>query len=304
MDHSNIAAVPPEIKPLASRASVDTIEVFLGRPPAGLRRRIERATGQCAQIKDCVDRTGHWQGARVIFNRPTPACLAVIADISRVERQSTICRVDVAVDFRVNSESDVDALADWIDHHVVLKWRSSRTRKRVVKSTVYWCDARKGRNIALYRKRDCVVRMELRLFSTASVRRAGLDDLTKLVSINPQGLFNHHVKARRFTERFKIKAIREAVKQERKRAAAIKNRRNKQTQQFVDRYRSRIRQRVRHVLNQIDAQSMGRRGTENINLDFLEHGPVNLSQRRRQARSAPSPRLGEGWGEGGGVERR
>jgi hypothetical protein len=39
----------------------------------------------------------------------------------------------------------------------------------------------------------------------------------------------------------------------------------------MDRYRSRIPQRVRYVLEQIDAQNMGGwRGTENVSLDFLK----------------------------------
>ena len=56
----------------------------------------------------------------------------------------------------------------------------------------------------------------------------------------------------------------------RKRTAGTNgSRRSKRTQQFIDRYRSRIPYRVRSILDQVDAQSIGRRGTENVSLDFL-----------------------------------
>ena len=269
----NIRRAPPPT-PLTTRASVDTVELFLRRPPMGLRRRIERVVGRRVQIEDCTDRTGHWQGVRVIVNRPTLASLAVLEGINRAERGSVICRVDIAIDFEMNTEGEADALAEWIDHHVVLKWRSSKTRKMDYRTTMYWCDARRGRNLVRYQKRQRrhVVRLEMQFYRAASVRRAGLGDLTELPSTSPRKLFDHHIKARRFTDKFKIKAMREAAVQERKRAAKkIERQRNKRTQQFLDRYRASVPRRALYVLEQIDAQNMGGgRGTENVSLDFLK----------------------------------
>ncbi len=263
------APLPPT--PLKTTASVDTIELFLRIPPRGLRSRIERVIGRRCQIEELVDRTGHRQGVRVIFNKPTLDVLAIIAEINRAERQSAISRVDFAFDFYVEGADEEDALADWIDQYVVLKWRSARTRKIYYGTTVYWCDGHKGRNLVLYRKRPGVVRMEMRFYRAASVRRAGLNDLAELPTINPQRLFDHHVNAMRFTERYKVKVMREAVAQDRNRTATtVERRRSKRTQQFVDRYRASIPRRARYVLEQVDAQNIGgRRGTEKVSLDFL-----------------------------------
>jgi Phage replication protein CRI len=224
--------------PLKSQATIDTVELFM-RATRGLRGSIERATGRSAQIKDC----GRW-GVRVIFNRPTATCLTCIADIMRRERHCTICRVDVAVDLHVNSEDEADALTDWLDRHLVLRWRSSKTRKLVIDTTVYWCDQTKGRNIAVYRKHRQTVRLELRFYRAASVRRAGLDDPTALACINPKRLIDHHLTARRLTERHKRKVMRRAGS-------------------------ARMARRARHILDLIDAQNIGRCGTETVSLDFL-----------------------------------
>jgi hypothetical protein len=122
-------------------------------------------------------------------------------------------------DFEMDTEGEAELLGGWIDHHVVLKWRSSKTRKTEYRTTTYWCDARKGRNLVRYQKRQRqrrrVVRLEMRFYRAASVRRAGLSDLSELPHINLQHLFDHHVKAMRFTDRFKIKMMREAAAKER-----------------------------------------------------------------------------------------
>jgi hypothetical protein len=60
-----------------------------------------------------------------------------------------------------------------------------------------------------------VVRLELRFYRAQTVRRANLDDLVKLRSINPKKVFEHNIKARRLTEKYKIKATRKAVKEDR-----------------------------------------------------------------------------------------
>jgi hypothetical protein len=258
--------------PLMTRASVDTVEIFLRRPPSGLRRQVEKTVGRRVLIRECFDRYGQRQGVRLAVNRPTSACLAILESIHRAERGSAISRVDIAIDFEMKTEEEAIALAEWIDHHLVLKWRSSKTKKMEFRTTTYWCDARKGRNLVRYQNRQnrCVVRLEMRFLRAASVRRTGLNDLSGLPHLNPRNLFDHHVKARRFTDRFKIKAMREAVAKERKRVLKkTAGKRSRQIEEFLDRYRASVPRRIRYVLDQIDAQNMGRHGTEDIDLAFL-----------------------------------
>lgn len=261
----DIPVVPPEIKPLATTASVDTIEVFARRLPKGFRRRIESACGRRVEIKPC-----HQHGVMVIVNRPPLEVLSVLHTLVNDRVFACASRVDVALDFKMQSLKAADALVEWFDHHLVLKWRSSKTRKMIIRTTVYWCDRHKGRNIALYQKRGRVVRLEMRFKRAASVRRAGLDDLQRLPSVNPKLLFDHHCKARRFTERFKLRSMRKAASREMGRALNTKEkRRSRRMQRFLDRYRARIPHRARQVLESIDAQSTGRRGTEDLSLDWL-----------------------------------
>ena len=101
-----------------------------------------------------------------------------------------VIRVDIAFDFVMNSEEEANALMDWIDHHLRLRWRPSRSRKRWIDSaeerrmgrpcrpgrTIYWADKRGRRNLILYNKSRNVLRLEMKFFSTASVRRANLAD--------------------------------------------------------------------------------------------------------------------------------
>ena len=132
--------------------------------------------------------------------------------------------------------------------------------------TIYWCDKHRGRNIALYRKRDRVVRLELRFYRAQTVKRAGLHDLVKLPSINPKKVFEHNIKARRLTKKYKINAMRKAVKEDR--IKALKNPRSSNCI-FSDQYRSKIGKRTYNILSRIDGQRLGIKRRGDVSLDFL-----------------------------------
>jgi hypothetical protein len=263
----NIPAAAPEIK--AARTSVDTIEVFAQRLPLGFRRQVEAILQRRVQIKRCR------HGFLVPINRPPAQVLPILNWLIK-NRHFGACasRVDVAYDFDMEGPDEADALTEWIDHIVVLKWRSSRTHKTNYGTTVYWADKHKGRNIAVYRKGFNTIRLELRFFRAATVRRAGLDDLSKLPQINPKELFDHHVKGRHLTKTYKIKAMRKAVKEDKERATKnpMVNASN-----FTDIYRSRIAMRIQNLLNRIDGQSLGSRGIEDVSLECLRI-PVLLTR--------------------------
>lgn len=164
------------------------------RAPAGLRKAIEGAIGRRTLIMPCRDSTGHQQGVRAIVNRVPIAALPVLANLQRADDCVT-CRVDIAIDIRLPDEPTADVVADWLDRHLVLKWRSARTRKAWVGRTIYWSDARRARNLVLYPKSRTMIRLELRFLNAAAVRRAGLSDPAALAGLDPAALFEHHVKA-------------------------------------------------------------------------------------------------------------
>jgi len=262
MENTRRQAPPP--RPLRTIASIDTVEIFARWLPKGFRRQIECAVGKRVRIEPCLDRGGLVVGERVCANRP-PAAVLPLLDALVKNRCYSACetRIDLAYDFEMETPEAADTLMAWIDHHIVLKWRSSMTGKMEYGGTIYWCDKARGRNIALYRKGDRVVRLELRFYRAQAVRRAGLDDLVKLPLINPKKVFEHNIKARRLTERYKINAMRKAVKEDR--INTLKNPGSSNCI-FNDQYRSKIGKRTYNILSRIDGQRLGIKGREDVSL--------------------------------------
>lgn len=265
-----ILGCAPEIT--SARASKDTIEVFAQRLPRGFRRNVEAILQRPMRTKPCR------YGPLVQINRP-PLQVLPILDWLIKSRQFGACvsRVDFAYDFDTQGPDEADALTEWIDHNVILKWRSRRTHKTASYSiddggneygrpTNYWCDKHKGRNIALYRKRLNTVRLELRFYRAATVKRLGLNDLFEIPQINPKRLFDHHIKGRRLKESYKLKIVRRIIKEDREREIKIPTR---STSNFMDIYRSRIAAQAYSIVDRICGQNLGRNGIEDVSLDFL-----------------------------------
>lgn len=256
-----IPAPRPRIR--AASASVDTIEVFARHLPRGLRRAIEAIIGRRAQITPRIVR-GRVIGHRIAVNRPPLAVLPVLADlVSDRALHAVVSRIDVAYDFATD---DPSGLMAWLVEYIVLKWRSRRASMWRVKTTTYWCDRHKGRNVAVYHKRRHVVRFELRFLRAAAVRRAELDDLFQLPEIDPEVLFRHHVKACNLSERRVRRIVRRTVAGERTASAKSLRRRS----EFVDAYRSRIAERVRGFFVRFEEdQRLVAFAGEDVNLDHL-----------------------------------
>lgn len=257
----NIPAPRPRIR--AASASIDTIETFCPMFPRAFVGDVESIVGRRPEV-----RRGDHGGFRIGINRPPAQVLPVIRQhVEDRENRAVVRRVDLAYDLTTD---DPDGLAAWLDHRLVLKWRSPSARKVVYRTTIYWCDKTKARNIALYQKRSDVIRLELRFFRAATVRRAGLHDLDRLPTINPKELFDHNVRAWRLSEKYAIKVMRNAVKDD------IKRSRGKNGSRFLDAYRSTIAKRVRSILLRIDGQMLGRSASEDVDLELL-HIPEELT---------------------------
>jgi hypothetical protein len=272
----NIPAPAAAPTPEATVATIDTIELFVRRPPAGLRSRLREAQGASIGWKP-YRRAGQFWGARVTVNRPNRATIGLMARLVRDRSIGcTVKRVDVAVDFSVEDYAEADAMAWWLYLNVKLKWRSPRGRKRrwdqdprYLEGDEFWAlwsGGHASRDLCVYVE-GCRVRMEVRFQKPTAVRRAGLDRLDQIENLEVQRIVDHNIKAERITERRIISITRRTHKEDMVRHRA---RRMRQSYPVVDYYRSRIPARTRRILTTaIDMhETKFERGTENITMDL------------------------------------
>jgi hypothetical protein len=187
------------VKPTTTRATADTVELFCrGYLPKGFRKTVERAQGARIKIKPCIDRTGFTQGFRAAINRPRRAGLPVLQKIIDTDRRFCVSCTDCAIDFDFANPADADGWFAYLRQNLCLKWsRGRRYLDLMDRGTVYWSEAGGRRNLILYRKTPCKIRLELRLLNARPVARADLSDPKNLAELNPQNLFARHMSARR-----------------------------------------------------------------------------------------------------------
>jgi hypothetical protein len=270
----------PDIELERVTATVDTIELFFVRPPIGLRRAIEEPLGRRIEIKECRDRTGYLRGVRAIINRPNLAILPVLSQLRN--RGGCTCRVDVALDFVMESEDAAKVLRNYLEQRVVMKWRPAG-RRSWRGTTTYWVDIeeRKPRNLCLYWRSLNTIRFEVRFLNSRAVRRAGLDDPSELKHLNPLPLFQHNIKVVHFTDQYVKKAMQRTVRDDRlKHLSKGTGKRpvteaKKRSDQFNDQYRAHLPRRVRHIFDTMGMQEFVSRAypdraIRKVSLDFLQ----------------------------------
>lgn len=255
----SFARAARDIGPIRTTASIDTIELFFRKAPAGLRTRLEAALGRRIEIKQCVDATGYTQGFRAVVNRPNLSALKVAGILSGANSSGGVFRIDIAADCDTSSELSSKILARFLARHLVLKWRSPTAEMQEVGSTVYWANGSRTRNVCVYYKRPLTIRIELRFLCSRSVSRAKLAHLDRLAQLNPRQILAHNLKLVAFTENYIQKAIRRAVCKDRhqhlQRRANASVPRSSNLQGFADRYRAGIAPRVEHILRHLDMQA-------------------------------------------------
>ena len=271
----SFARAARDIGAVKVRPSIDTIELFIRWAPKGLRTRIEAALGRRIEIKPCLDATGYRHGVRAIINRPSRRVLTVASQLLKENRSACVFRVDVAVDFETVTERSADALESFLDTHLVLKWRPAASTKLSVRSTVYWANGCRSRNLTMYYKRARTIRLELRFLNSRSVRRAKLANPATLARLNPRKLLAHNLKLVALTERQISNMKRRAVSKDRKRH--IQKRadasRSGNSELFLDRYRSGIAGCVETLLRRINMQE-GRSSFRTTSLDSVPIGAL------------------------------
>ena len=260
----NISNDRPGINPAATRASIDTIELFVRRVPRGFPAQMGKLFGKRIEVKEVRDRTGHFRGLRIPINRPRSRDIPILARIAR-DRALGCCvsRVDIAVDIHTESAEEAAELIAQLDRHLVLKWRGRGATKVRIGETVYWADRRRARNLVVYPKGSQIVRTELRFQGARAVRRAGLDRLEDLENLDVQKLITHNIKAERPTERSTERAARKTFQEE------LRRNRTTRAHPVTDTYRSRIPNRVRSILSKADAQSRKGSGAERLSMELL-----------------------------------
>jgi hypothetical protein len=261
-----------KFKPLSAAASIDTVELFFVKPPKGLRTSIESKLGRRVRIQPCLDKTGYSRGVRAVINRPTRALLPVLTSLVRDNRGACMHRVDIAVDLTMASQALADEFANFIDQHLVLKWRPTTASKDAYNTTKYWANGCRTRNLACYDKDLRKLRLELRFLNASSVRRGHLHIPGAWHSLNPLKHFERHLKVAMFTNRHVQKTMRRIVEKDRRSHIEKRTRSRKNTHSVVvDIYRARLAQRVQLFLDRIDMQLLLAR---NSSLGCVESLPL------------------------------
>jgi hypothetical protein len=226
-------------------AYVDTLEVFFRYRPKGLLSEMWAILSRPVWFESCKDRSNKVQGYRLIVQHPNIAALRVLDDYQQKHR-GVLCRVDIAFDFSPRPHVEANALIEWINQHVLLRWRRP-VNMLDVEATLYWTrqsdrDRRSNRDIAFYSHRpskmtgelDCI-HLELRLQNASAIKREKIERSTDLIDLDPQALFRKHIRLVSYNpQERKQHVIRNTVKHDRL------TYRSKQTSAFTDRYRSSI----------------------------------------------------------------
>jgi hypothetical protein len=134
-------------------------------------------------------------GWRLILNQPSPATILALDSLA-LRYKGVISRLDIAVDVPAAD------LQDQVRQTAVLRWRPKGQMYDSANVT-YWIDYRNRRpyrNLAVYADKasritgEACVHLELRFMRAQSVRAQGIHRPRDLLNINPQALFDKHIK--------------------------------------------------------------------------------------------------------------
>jgi hypothetical protein len=226
-------------------AYTDTIEVFFPYRPKGLMKQIRAMTRQAVWFAPCIDPLGNVRGYRLIVHQPNIPTLRTL-DEWQSAHHGRLCRLDIAFDFTPRPHVDPQELIEWIERHVMLRWRRPGNMLDI-EQTLYWIEQRgrnkrSSRDAALYTDRhskltgelDCI-HLELRLQNASTIRKEDIAIASDIITLDPRLLFYKHIRLVTFpAKEIKKRYVRNTVKHDRL------TYRSKQTSAFTDRYRSSI----------------------------------------------------------------
>jgi hypothetical protein len=195
-------------------AYVDTITILVEfPPPSGLLSKLRRMARNRMKADDAMrpDRANpdiqHPYGKIIALAQPTEQEIRLILAMC-VDGYLTI-RGDVACDFHPSSREEAVSCGEYLSQHGRQKWRGKKRSYNRTENVTYWsADAATTRNIAVYydkpsrKNGEPCAHWEMRFMSADACRRAGLDDLNKLLEgIDVFRLLNHQSELRALDKR-------------------------------------------------------------------------------------------------------
>lgn len=233
----------------------DTLHLhFKGKTlPTGMRRDIERVHGSRIRINPFWLRDEYGDallGHSIIVQRPQPETLKLLGRSQRTHR-ATLSRVDCSYEW-VPIDLTPEQCVTWIKEHVLQKDRR-KGFLHLFNELAYWGkDGERSenvRNLVLYpdlpSKIDGsprAIKTEIRLHTPKTIMAVtGCEYADELIELDPKRVWDACSRTTSFDlQAFKMKIIRETLRDERARHIARPRRRNA----FVDQYRASLRQRL------------------------------------------------------------
>ena len=232
-------------------AYCDTIKFWRRRLPAlDLLSTLRRLCGPRLIIED------HYRGSipwwLIIIQQPTPEELAFVSELPK---KWPVCRADIAVDFICSNPDDARRADAFLKHHVLQKWHGKRRVNTVYSSTYFSKDRRAPRNVVIYADKPSktglghCAHLEMRFQTAQACRRAGLDDIRRLIDgIDALGMLKHQTRLVRIDGNHLNRLIEKLA-----RGMKYKPRRGRKRQRYmamsVEELAGEIRGYLRHALH-------------------------------------------------------
>jgi len=206
--------------------------------------------------KEIRDLNGNLVGYLLIVNQPNRAVLEVLDHLHDMGCRATLYRLDIAVDFITQTRCEAEWLKHWLAKHVLLRWRP-KGRMLTHEEGIYWVNQkdrrqnnkkRSARDLLVYASRLSKItgtpctHLELR-FQTSAGCRTVASRVKDVLKIDPSKVFGRHLRLSFVSKAFVDKAVRDAVKDDRRRH------RGREIPAIIDRRRAAIPRIVKSVLH-------------------------------------------------------
>lgn len=176
-------------------AYVDRVSILLRRP---IRQD---------DLRQLNKHNANPRGKRVsLLNRPGPQIvdlpqptMAALEFLAARRRDHVVSYIELALDLIVDDQQDLDALAHFLDRHLVQTWH--RGKIVVQGATRYWRPRASARNLVVYPDRHSKItgevhclHVEMRLLGAEAVRRAGIGAIADITNFDHRAFWRRHLR--------------------------------------------------------------------------------------------------------------
>jgi hypothetical protein len=180
-----------------TKCYVDTISIFVPRqklPRPSIIRELKAVNSGAVFPQECANWQGHW-GWKLTVQAPSESALLMLDDYQRrYKGKIKIITLHIAIDLFAD---DLSACENWLDDHVVLKYRKPGPMAEG-ENTISWVyHVRRRpptRNIQLYSDRPSKLNnqlcnhLEIRLWRCRTIKGLGLCWVRDVMRLNPTEL--------------------------------------------------------------------------------------------------------------------